>query len=119
MKKYLPHTLLIIYLILFSFLAINPYERSTWFVENLPVVITVIGLVSTYKKFKFSPMSYLLMFLFLSYHTIGGHYTFERVPFDFFNNIIGDGRNHFDRVGHFLVGVLPILLLSLLIEKNG
>jgi len=37
-------------------------------------------------------------------HTIGGHYTFERVPFDLVTNLIGAHRNHFDRVAHFSVG---------------
>jgi putative membrane protein len=37
-------------------------------------------------------------------HTIGGHYSFERVPFDYVTNLIGAHRNHFDRVAHFTVG---------------
>jgi putative membrane protein len=38
------------------------------------------------------------------WHTIGGHYTFERVPFDWFNDLFGYSRNMYDRIGHFSVG---------------
>jgi putative membrane protein len=41
-------------------------------------------------------------FIFL--HTMGRHFSFERVPFDYVTNLIGAQRNHFDRVAHFAVG---------------
>jgi putative membrane protein len=37
-------------------------------------------------------------------HTVGGHFTFERVPFDWFNDFFGFERNMYDRVAHFSVG---------------
>jgi putative membrane protein len=37
-------------------------------------------------------------------HTIGGHYTFERVPFGFITDLFGFQRNHYDRMAHFTVG---------------
>jgi putative membrane protein len=42
----------------------------------------------TYSSFKFSNLSYFLIALFLCYHTIGGHFTFELVPFDWGNNLL-------------------------------
>jgi putative membrane protein len=86
MSLRLPHYLLIAYLILFIICAINPYDRAVRWAENIPVMITVILLVSSYKKFQFSNTAYILMSLRIFMHTIGGHYTFERVPFDRFNN---------------------------------
>jgi putative membrane protein len=44
------------------------------------------------------------MSVFIFLHTIGGHYTFERVPFSFVTKLIGAERNHYDRVAHFSVG---------------
>lgn len=113
-----PLFLLIAYLILMVWLAIEPYSRATWFAENLPVWIVVGLLVFTYKSFRFSNLSYFLMFFFLCYHTIGGHYTFSRVPFDFFNDLIGSERNNFDRVGHFLVGVFTYPTAELFMRKG-
>lgn len=113
-----PLILLAFYLVLMIWLAIDPYSRATWFAENLPVWIVVALLVLTYRSFQFSNLSYFLMFFFLCYHTIGGHYTFSRVPFDFFNDFIGSERNNFDRVGHFLVGVFAYPTAELFIRKG-
>lgn len=115
---FFPLLLLIAYLILMVALAIDPYSRETWFAENLPVWIVVAGLVATYNKFRFSNLSYVLMWFFLCYHTIGGHFTFSRVPFDFFNDLIGSERNNFDRVGHFLVGVFAYPTAELFWRKG-
>jgi len=126
-KKYFPLILLIAYLIEFTILAFNPYDRSVWWAENIPVLITVLFLVITYRWFKFSNLAYFLMGIFLMYHTIGGHFTFERVPFDFFDNLLAKihlnflfpiGRNNFDRVGHYLVGVFAYPLAEFFYRKK-
>lgn len=113
-----PLILLGLYLVLMVFLAIEPYSRAAWFAENLPVWIVVGLLVLTYPKFQFSNTAYLLMWSFLCLHTVGGHYTFSRVPFDFFNDLIGSDRNNFDRVGHFLVGVFAYPAAELFYRKG-
>jgi putative membrane protein len=123
----IPYILLSLYLILFIFCAINPFDRSVWWAENIPVIIPVVILIFTYKKFQFSNLSYFLMWFFLSFHTIGGHYTFELVPFDFFNSILSKlnfeflfptGRNNYDRLGHFLVGVFAYPLAEFTYRKK-
>lgn len=113
-----PAFLLVLYLVLMVYLAIEPYDRATWFAENLPVWLVVGGLVATYGKFRFSNLSYFLMWFFLCFHTIGGHYSFSRVPFDFFNDLIGSERNNFDRVGHFMVGVFAYPVAELFHKKG-
>ncbi len=99
-----PKILLLIYLLLFLILAINPYDRSVWWAENIPIMLIVLILVLTYKKFQFSNTAYTLMGFLIIMHTIGGHYTFARVPFDWFSNLFGFERNHYDRIAHFTVG---------------
>lgn len=37
-------------------------------------------------------------------HAIGGHYTFERVPFVQVSGFFDFTRNHYDRLAHFRVG---------------
>jgi putative membrane protein len=44
------------------------------------------------------------MFVLIYLHTIGGHYTFALVPFDWFSDLFGYSRNHYDRIAHFSVG---------------
>ena len=130
MKKlstYLPHIFFILYLILFIVCSINPINRGVWWAENIPVIIPVLLLLLTFKRFKFSNLSYFLMWFFISIHTIGGHYTFELVPFDFFNEqlsklnmdfLFPDGRNNFDRFGHFFVGVFAYPLAEFTYRKK-
>ncbi len=97
--------LLGIYAVLFAVLAINPYDRPTWFAENLTVwIIIAVLLFLYYKQIRFSKLAYGLMFVLIYLHTIGGHYTFALVPFDFVTNLFDFERNHFDRIAHFSVG---------------
>ena len=96
--------LLGLYLIEFGVLAVRPYDRTDWIAENIPIMVIVTCLVITYRRFQLSNLAYLLMSALVFLHTIGGHYTFERVPFGFVTNLIGAQRNHFDRVAHFTVG---------------
>ncbi len=104
MKSKLPLFLLVAYLMEFAVLAVQPYDRGVWVAENIPVIMVVAFLAVTYRWFQFSNLAYLLMSVFIFLHTIGGHYTFERVPFDWVTRLIGAERNHFDRMAHFSVG---------------
>jgi putative membrane protein len=103
-SRKLPAVLLLLYGIEFLVLAIRPHDRAVWLAENIPVMLVVGILVITHRWFRFSNVAYLLMSAFIFLHTVGGHYTFERVPFDWVTNLIGAQRNHFDRIAHFTVG---------------
>ncbi len=94
-------TLLIILAVIWTFLAINPIYRDVWFAENILLLIFVPILIFTYNKFQFSSLSYTLIFIFLVLQTIGSHYSYAEVPF-----ILDATRNHYDRVVHFLFGVV-------------
>jgi putative membrane protein len=105
MKIKLPILLFALYLIEFAVMAIHPVSRPTWVSENVTVLCIVVPLVWLYLKgIHFSNPAYLLMAVLIFLHTIGGHYTFSEVPFDWFTNLIGAERNHFDRIAHFSVG---------------
>ncbi len=119
LREKFPHLLLIIYCIEFIILAINPYDRTTWIAENIVGLIPVTALVLMYfYKIRFSNMAYFLMAVFLYLHTIGGHFTFENVPFGFITELFDFQRNHFDRVCHFMVGFFAYPILEL-IEKGS
>ncbi len=114
-----PHILLVLYLILFTVLGINPLSgREVWFAENLPIFLIVLFLVLTYRKFEFSNLSYFLMSFLIFLHTIGGYYTFANVPFDFITNLFGFERNHYDRMAHFTVGFYAYPIAEFLTKKK-
>lgn len=100
---------------LWIILAIKPWYRSDWAVENVLVVLFVIAVAAFHRKLLFSRLSYTLIFLFLCWHEVGAHYTYAQVPYDIWfqkltgrtlNSILGWERNNFDRVIHFLYGFL-------------
>ncbi|NPA59826.1 MAG: DUF2238 domain-containing protein [Epsilonproteobacteria bacterium] len=107
-----------IYIITFVVLAIEPYDRAVWFAENLPIVIIVLGIYFVDKKYNLSNLAFLLMFILPILHTIGGHYTFERVPFEFITNLFDFQRNNFDRIAHFSVGLFAYGITEVLVKNR-
>lgn len=115
----LPFFLLVVYVIEFVFLSFGVYSRQVWIAENLPIVLIVGLLVFLYARgIRFSDTAYVLMSCLVFLHTIGGHYSFERVPFGWFNHLIGSERNMFDRVAHFTVGFFAYPILELAEESK-
>ena len=90
---------------------IGPYERGTWFLEVLPVLIGVPILVATGKRFPLTPLLYRLIFLHALILVLGGHYTYARVPLgNWFQDLLDLSRNHYDRLGHLAQGFVPAIL---------
>lgn len=119
LKKYFPHFLLAVYVLEFIIAGIHPYDRADWYAENGPIVLLVLAIVILYVKgVRFSNTAYAFMFILPFWHTIGGHYTFERVPFDWFDNLFGFKRNMFDRIGHFSVGFYAYPIMEYLFSRG-
>ena len=99
----------------FVLLGIAPHERKAWLLENALVVMFVAAMFFSYRRLTLSRISYFLIFLFLSLHLVGAHYTYSEVPYDAWfealtghtlNSLLGWERNNFDRVVHFAYGLL-------------
>ena len=103
-SKHLPPALALGLSALIVWSGIAPHARDVWIAEIIPVLLVFGGLVWLYPRFRFSNTAYLLMAFWLFWHTVGGHYTFAHVPFDWFSRLIGSERNQYDRIGHFAVG---------------
>ncbi len=115
-----PFMLLILLVPVFIWSLINPVDYSVWFLETLPVIIGVILLIIFYRKFKFSNLTYIFIFLFMVFMLAGGHYAYGEVPlFNWIRDSFGLQRNHFDRFGHFLQGfVFALIFIEILIKKK-
>ncbi len=117
LSKYLPHLLLVAYIIEFSILAIKPQDRAVWFTENFTILPIVVILIILYMcKVRFSNLAYTLMSVLIFMHTYGGHYTFELAPFGWFNELFGFERNMYDRVAHMTVGFYAYPMIEALIR---
>jgi len=102
-----PFFLLLVFILFWIILAVNPYSRFDWFLENILTFLFVPVLIITYKKFRFSNLSYVLLFLFMVLHTIGSYYTYTYMPlFSWLQNLFDLSRNYYDRVVHFLFGLI-------------
>ena len=99
-------TLLGLFAVWWVAMAIAPLDRSDWLLENVLTVIGVGVLIYTYKSFPLSRVSYTCIFVFLVLHTLGSHYTYAKVPYTEWFPVFEGGRNHFDRLVHFLYGLL-------------
>jgi len=113
-----PLALLAGYLILSVALAIHPHDRATWWAENIPIWTIVVALVVLHRGFRFSNVAYLMMSVLVYLHTIGGHFTFERVPFGLVTDFLGFERNHYDRIAHFSVGFYAYAIVEFLWIKR-
>ena len=96
-------------------LAIHPWHRNPWLLENAPVLAAVALLAAFHRRLLFSRVSYTLIFVFMCLHQVGAHYTYSETPYDVwfqhltgrtFNSLVGWERNNFDRVVHFSYGLL-------------
>ncbi|MGX9135759.1 DUF2238 domain-containing protein [Rummeliibacillus sp. JY-2-4R] len=109
--------LLIVTLVLIWSL-IKPLSYSSWAAESVPILIGLIILIATYRKFTFTTLSYTIMAILAILEFIGGHYTFEKVPlFNWIKEHSDLKRNDYDRFGHFMKGLFAIVFREILIRK--
>lgn len=99
---------------------INPKEVFTCFLEIIPAIIGVLILALTFKKFRFTNFTYLLILIHCIILFIGGHYTYAEVPlFDTIRDVFHQSRNNYDKVGHFAQGFIPAMIIrELFIRKK-
>ena len=99
--------LLAAYLAVWVAMAVEPFDRGDWLLENLAVFAAAASLLATHRVFVFSNFSYLLIAIFLALHAVGAHYTYSLTPFgDLLAATFGLSRNHYDRLVHFTFGLL-------------
>jgi len=98
---------------------IAPSGRFNWIMETAPAIIGGAILVATYRRFRFTTISYCVAWLFALILMIGGHYTYAQVPLgNWARDAFGLARNHFDRLGHFFQGAVPALVARELLRRK-
>ncbi|MFG0587112.1 DUF2238 domain-containing protein [Acinetobacter sp. YQ_14] len=98
---------------------IKPYDRMTWLMEVIPVLIVMPVLFMSFKKFPLTNLLYSLIFLHAIVLIVGGAYTYARVPLgfeiaDWFNL----DRNPYDKIGHFMQGFVPAIVAREILIRN-
>ncbi len=100
-------SLLVLFVAVWVWAAIEPRFPHDWLLENYLVFIFVPIILITGKYFRLSNVSYTLITIFMILHVIGSHYTYAEVPFgEALKDWLGADRNMYDRLVHFLFGLL-------------
>jgi putative membrane protein len=114
--------LTLLFAITWIWAAIEPLHYDDWLLENILVFIFIPIIFLTARSFEFSIISYSFITLFILLHLIGSHYTYAEVPWGVtLGEWWGTDRNMYDRLIHFLFGLLlvyPIREVSVRLAKN-
>jgi putative membrane protein len=87
--------------------AITTPDLLNWITENILTLSLLIFLISFYNIFRFSDISYTLIFMFLVLHVYGSQYQYSDNPLgEWMRQQFGFQRNNYDRLVHFGFGLL-------------
>jgi putative membrane protein len=96
---------------LLAYSGLHPYDLATWALEVFPVVIALIVLTASYRRYPLSTLLYLCIFVHAVVLITGGAYSYARVPLGFeIAELLHLERNPYDRIGHFFQGFVPALV---------
>ena len=96
---------------LLAWSGLAPFDRPTWALEVLPVIIALAVMIPTWRRFPLTSLLYFCIFLHAVVLIVGGTYTYARVPFGFqLADLLGIERNPYDKIGHFFQGFVPALV---------
>lgn len=111
--------LFIIVIIFFIWSGISPANYGSWLLEVVPAVVPLAVVVYFYKRFRFTTLSYTIMAFVTILMFIGGHYIYSNVPlFDWLKDAWHLKRNHYDRFGHLMKGLIVIVIREILLRKT-
>lgn len=98
----------------------RPYDRLTWWLEVIPVFIGFIALtVAERRGWHLSNFALVLVGLHMVVLLVGGHYTYARVPLgEWWKEWFGWHRNHYDRLGHLMQGIVPAVICREVLVRN-
>ena len=100
-----------LFITVFAIVWINTYLGTTdlnnWFLENTLTVLSLIFLITSFKKYQFSDLTYLFICIYLCMHVYGSKYTYAENPLGYYlQDLLHTSRNQYDRIVHFSFGFL-------------
>lgn len=95
------------FLLVWAWTFIGTTDKANWITENVLTVLFIGGLTISHRKFRFSDLSYTLMFVYILLHVYGAMYTYAENPFGYWlRDVLNGERNQYDRIVHFSFGLL-------------
>ena len=109
----------IVFLSVLTWSAIEPADRLTWWMEVIPAIVGFIVLIMTRKHFPLTELVYFLILIHAIILMVGGHYTYAEVPLgDWLRDLVGGGRNNYDKLGHLAQGFIPVMIAREIMIRN-
>ena len=91
---------------------ISPYDRLTWFLETVWVIIGIPLVLLTWRRFPLTTLLCVLLTVHALILILGGYYTYARTPVgNWIQDVFNLSRNPYDRIGHFAQGFVPAILV--------
>lgn len=99
---------------------INPHYFGMWILETIPVILGLSALLAFRKRFPVTPVLLRCLAALAVLHLIGAHYSFSEVPFGYWlQNIFHLARNPYDRISHFVQGIVMTIFFRELLIRIG
>lgn len=99
--------LVVIFLLFWLALAIDPVDRGIWVLENILVVAVFPVVLWLDRRYSFNNLTYLSLTVFVILHLFGAHMTYNAMSyFTWFSDWFGWKRNYYDQLVHLLFGLM-------------
>lgn len=119
-RRVLPPVLLGLVLLALVLSGIQPYDRLTWFLETVWIMIGVPIILLTWKRFPLTTLLCCLLAVHALILIVGGHWTYARTPTgNWLRDVFDLSRNPWDRVGHFAQGFVPAILVREILVRTS
>jgi putative membrane protein len=115
-----PSVLLALVIVALVITGIRPYDRLTWLLETVWVIVGIPVVLLAWRRF---PLTTLLCCLLAAHALIlmyGGLHTYARTPLgDWLRDLFDLSRNPYDRIGHFAQGFVPAILVREILARRS
>lgn len=123
MRKRQQSRILVKLLVLFGLImlwsAVNPKDYFLWALEVAPAIIGIGLCIYFYRKHPFTLVTYSWCFIAAGIMAIGAHYSYSEVPlFNLIQDTFNSDRNNYDKMGHVVQGILPVLISQEVLFRN-
>ncbi|WP_036372071.1 DUF2238 domain-containing protein [Micromonospora sp. ATCC 39149] len=119
-RAVLPPALLALVLVALVVSGIRPYDRLTWLLETVWVIVGVPVVLLTWRRFPLSTLLCCLLAVHALILIVGGHWTYARTPVgDWARDLFDLSRNPYDRLGHFVQGFVPAILVREILVRRS
>jgi putative membrane protein len=99
---------------------IHPHDHLTWLLETFWVILGIPLVLLTWRRFPLTTLLCCLLAVHALVLIMGGYYTYARTPPGYWlQDLLGLDRNPYDRLGHFLQGFVPAILVREVLVRRS